>query len=152
MYSLVNFKDGGLFVDGKPVKNHFTLLEWMKGAILRNNEKEIASRFYSDGHTTQKSGFTYTLTDMLTNPNLRMVICPLHYVTDGDFAFVCGFDLWRNIPISNCHCGVPLDVHGACCGWQNAKHICDDTLSIVDSRHPFYKRNLNEWINRAVGV
>ena len=151
MYTLVNFKKGNLLVDGIPVKNYSYFLQWIKGAIKRNNKKEIASRLFSEkeNEMIQKAGFEFDIDDLQTNPNLRMIVCPLHYVMDGDYAFVCGFDLWENVSITKCHCGVPNDVHGTCCEWQNAKHILDEGGRIVDSRHPFYNQNFNEYLNRA---
>ena len=34
------------------------------------------------------------------------------------------------------HCNVPTDVHGTCCGWQNASLIVNLSGFIIDKRHP----------------
>jgi hypothetical protein len=35
-------------------------------------------------------------------------------------------------PVTCAHCGVPIDVHGTCCGWNNAIVKCD---AIIDNEH-----------------
>lgn len=42
-------------------------------------------------------------------------------------------------------CSVPLDVHGTCCGWDNAKQLCENVhgkLIIADSRNPRFGQQL----------
>jgi len=45
----------------------------------------------------------------------------------------------------NCTCGVPADIHGTCCGWFNAKALCDDQGKIIDKRHPGYGEVFTQW-------
>jgi hypothetical protein len=41
-------------------------------------------------------------------------------------------------------CGVPADVHGTCCGWQNATIRVDANGVITDKRHPHFGLNFND--------
>jgi hypothetical protein len=56
--------------------------------------------------------------------------------------------------IVNCvHCFVPLDVHGTCCGWINAKHICEiigGKPVILDARHPGCGVELDAWKQKEI--
>ena len=47
--------------------------------------------------------------------------------------------------INTCICNVPFDLHGTCCGWENAKVSVDDNFIITDKRHPGFGSNLNRW-------
>jgi len=48
----------------------------------------------------------------------------------------------------NCHhCNVPNDLHGTCCGWNNAKHPCSREGVIIDARHPGFGQHLTRWIH-----
>lgn len=49
-------------------------------------------------------------------------------------------------PVNCIHCGVPLDVHGTCCGWINASHRIDSHLIIIDERHPGFGQKYLDWI------
>jgi hypothetical protein len=146
MYTQVNFRKGIIHADGVVVKNSHVLIQWINSAIEANDERAIGYRITNGSVTKEGSGFPYTLNDLLTNPKLHILICPLHYVRDGEFAFICGFEQWRNVSLAPCGCGVPGDVHGTCCGWRNAKVVCDGHR-IADSRHPSYNRSINDWIN-----
>lgn len=127
----IKFKNGLWLIDYIPVKNPLLLVKYLKEKEKYTDEKiqELCS----------------------SNGGLTLALCPIHYVLDGDYAFICGYDLVRKTPTDKCHCGVPLDVHGTCCGWNNAKHVCDDHLVIVDNRHPFYGKNFNEYLNQRAG-
>jgi len=119
----VTFKNGSFWIRGKPVKNHHHMLNLLS--------KLGADTFNPDDWKTAVHS-----------------ICPLHYVTDGDWAYVISTDLKKEVPLGNCHCGVPHDVHGTCCGWYNAKIITDESLRICDDRHPWWNRNFNDWMNQ----
>ena len=116
--TFISIKEGQLMIHGKPIRNQNYLLQYFK-----KNKIE------------------------LPNGRTEVGICPLHYVPDGEYVFIACFELHSPTPSGNCHCGVPLDVHGACCEWRNAKHIIDEHLRISDDRHPYYNKNINEWIN-----
>lgn len=95
---------------------------------------EIFKQHFSE---PPKVGFVYEL-------------CQLRWIPDGDQVWIVGCDQVTHIPFnSTCqNCSVPLDVHGTCCGWRNAKHTCDPrSLRIVDDRHPWYNKNLNDYLN-----
>lgn len=44
-------------------------------------------------------------------------------------------------------CGVPMDLHGTCCGWENAIAPCTTEFIIADKRHPGFGQHLNRWKN-----
>ena len=115
------FKHGIPYIDSKEVINKKYLIELMKSFPLWSNE-EMRDWPVSYG------------------------ICTLHYVNDGNKIFVAGNDLTRRLPLEPCNCGVGHDVHGTCCGWGNAAAVCDE-LRICDDRHPYYNKNVNDWIN-----
>lgn len=57
----------------------------------------------------------------------------------------------KQTPELNCHhCGVPLDVHGTCCGWRNANHSVDLNNVIIDKRHPGFGKKLMGWYESII--
>ena len=42
-------------------------------------------------------------------------------------------------------CNVPKDLHGTCCGWENASTPCNASMIITDNRHPGFGQNLDLW-------
>lgn len=79
------------------------------------------------------------------NPFGFYELCQIFAIPDGDFVFVIPSD--GIYYFGACHCGVPNEVHGTCCGWYNAKTVIDELGNIRDDRHPFYNRQFNDWIN-----
>lgn len=49
-------------------------------------------------------------------------------------------------------CHVPDDVHGTCCGWENAKAICNIVGIIIDSRHPGFGKQFTSWNVKPMNV
>lgn len=44
-----------------------------------------------------------------------------------------------------CFCGVPINLHGTCCGWINATVRTTSEWVVLDKRHPAFGQNLLQW-------
>lgn len=119
LHADIQFKDHQFWIEGKPVINHHYMVQ-------------IMNKHFGEHGFSESKGYT---------------ICKLHWVPDGDFIFVVTDEVDRWTPPGSCHCGVPNEVHGTCCGWDNARHTCDESGIIRDDRHPFYRKHINEWLN-----